>query len=57
MMTSQILKSVHFTKCKSPDILRMKLSRDTSNKKLTNCASSVLYGKKNCFVAEVTFKG
>ena len=57
MMTSQILKSVHFTKCKSPDILRMKLSRDPSNKKLTNCASSVLYGKKNCFVAEVTFKG
>ena len=53
MMTSQILKSVYFTKHKNLDISRVK--HFSSNKKNHQLHIKVYFIAKYCFVAEVTF--
>ena len=56
MMTSQILKSVDFTKTQKSRYLENETLFLFQIKKFINCALSATLWQKNSFLAEVTFK-
>ena len=55
MMTSQILKSLNFTKTQKSRYLKNKTLFFLEIKKIINCTSGVTLWQKKVFVAEVTF--
>ena len=57
MMTSQILKSVDFTKTKKSRYLQNDTLFQLQIKIFINCALRASLRQKNSFVEEVTFKG
>ena len=56
MMTSQILRSVDFTKPQKPRYFENESSFSIQIKKFINYKSEATLWKKNSFVVEVTFK-
>ena len=55
MTTSQILKSVHFTKTQKSRYLKNEKMFFLQIKKIINCTLSATLLQKNNFVVEVTF--
>ena len=56
MMTSQILKSVNFTKTQKSRYLENETLLFLKIKKFINCTSWATLWQRNSFVVEVTFK-